>query len=93
MTLLARNVAENCGRAAAAKPDSVLSPRSNPLGRGSGRDRERAAEIREKGPRTTLSQTRGSSPPRVQSLRWGDGSQLAEALAHFDGFGPDVVLA
>eukprot|EP00903_Cladosiphon_okamuranus_P015494 g14305.t1 len=86
--LLARNVAENCGRAAETMP----SLRSNPVGQGSG-DRERAAETREKGPRSTLSPTKGPSPPRVQSLRWGDGAQLEEALAPFDGFGPDLVLA
>lgn len=99
MTILARNVSENCGRAAAttqagSRPDL---PR-HPAGQGPDpRDTEqRASEPVGEEPRT-LPETKDWSssppPPRVQGLRWGDGVQLAEALAHFDGFGPDVVLA
>lgn len=91
MPILARNVAQNCGRAAAAQADSHPSLR-NPVGRGSECGKG-ASEPREENPSRTVSDAKGPSPPRVQSVRWGDTTQLAEALAHFDGFGPDVVLA
>lgn len=92
MTILARNVAQNCGRAAEtqATADYVPSLRHS-VGQGSG-GRERDFKPRAKESQT-LSETHNASPPRVQSLRWGDRVQLAEALARFDGFAPDVVLA
>lgn len=94
MTLLARNVTENCGLAAAtSRADSHRPSLRDPVGLGS-RDIERASELQEEEePRTSPSDTNFSSPPRVQSLRWGDRAQLARALANFEGFGPDVVLA
>ncbi|CAM9855854.1 unnamed protein product [Ectocarpus fasciculatus] len=86
IALLARNVSENCGsRAVAAIPPP--SP-----GRPTSRDNSGSGED-EGGPPPGRRRPPPPAPPSVQSLRWGDKSQLAEALKRFDGFGPDVVLA
>ncbi|CAM9353996.1 unnamed protein product [Pylaiella littoralis] len=120
MALLARNVAENCGRTGAATVNPtggnrlppLPTPRENHGAHGSS-EAERAgaagaaaverATASQQQQRTTRETTFAggnhplpsppSPPPRVQSLRWGDRAQLAEALANFGGVGPDVVLA
>lgn len=99
LATLARNIAENCGRAASARTDSGRGPRHAacgwPLGdMAAGAQPRHAPEPRnERGPRMLSAATGFSPPPRVQSLRWGDRAQLAEAVASYGGFGPDVVLA
>eukprot|EP00752_Nemacystus_decipiens_P011712 g10393.t1 len=90
MAILARNVAENCGLSAETPTDDIPRQRSR-AGQGLG-GREGALEPQGAKPRTPSRATH-PSPPRVQSLRWGDTAQLAGALARFDGFAPDVVLA
>lgn len=109
MNLLARNVADNCGRAAKFCP-AGLPPLTTPRDSDVSRDSREAATGRgtaspqqqrtrgksvaeEERPSFLLPPPPPPSPPRVQNLRWGNRAQLAEALANFDGVGPDVVLA
>ncbi|CAM9384588.1 unnamed protein product [Hapterophycus canaliculatus] len=89
MALLARNVKQNCvrkPRAGRSPPDSLdVAPQEPTRDTGDGR--------RPAGAATGAARSDHSLSPRVQSLSWGDSAQLAEALANFHGFGPDVVLA
>lgn len=115
MTLLARNVAENCGRtsAAATATDPVSyqaplpAPRENNAASGSSEAAATAATGRAtSSPQRTIRKPSFAGgklpsppppspppPPSVQGLRWGHKAQLAEALANFNGVGPDIVLA
>lgn len=107
MALLARNVSANCDRTASSTNRSEPrqsgglgeeeeeegqeeeESRCRPTADG---DAEREEGVLSRGQGTA----RRSSPVAgvcVQELRWGDGAQLAGALAKFGGFGPDVVLA
>lgn len=80
MSLLRQNVAANCGRTATTAV--TTNGFRNEISRNAG-----DAGILSEG------ENGSRIPPRVQELRWGDGAQLADALAVFGGVGPDVLLA
>lgn len=89
MALLARNVAQNCvvGRLSAGLSSGLLDDLSQEPTMPTTRKNDLRHPTAGAAPKVLR------SPPAVQSLRWGDGAQLTEALERFQGFGPDVVLA
>ncbi|CAB1117201.1 unnamed protein product [Ectocarpus sp. CCAP 1310/34] len=95
MALLARNVSENCGPRAVATPQPSPGRTSRDHSRGgeAGSAPEGGSAEDEGAPPPGRRRPPPPPPPSVQSLRWGDKAQLADALRKFDGFGPDVVLA
>lgn len=103
MALLARNVSANCdGNASSAnrseprqsggldeEKEEEEESRCRPTADGDA-EREEGVLSRGQGTARRSSLVAGVC---VQELRWGDGAQLAGALAKFGGFGPDIVLA
>lgn len=92
MTLLAQNVSTNCRRTATSGKSCTA------LEEGMGEETEArspfvAANVKEKTGVVSSRQTKMIPAPRVHELRWGNRAQLVDALAAFDSFGPDVVLA
>ena len=102
MALLARNVSANCGRT--ALPTHQTQPcQDGGLGEEEEEEEPGCRPIADGGvggAEGVLNRRQGTAAPLsphsgvcVQELRWGDGAQLAEALAKFGGCGPDIVLA
>lgn len=92
MVLLAQNIAANCCRTERAT-SSATKDADDPQ-----KDRQNEAYspdiLRARETSVVGNDAREMIySPRVHGLRWGDKTQLEEALKIFDGCGPDVVLA
>lgn len=101
MALLSRNVSVNCGGTSAFSASLVGAKKEEVVAVTRGDDVEEEDVMREQvsdvdGTSGFIGQGQGETnppPPYVQELCWGNGAHLTEALVHFQGFGPDVVLA